>query len=79
MGKKELFNKDEKDDLIEESNAFWVVESRDGNLRCSCGRPLVKITDTVWRCSFGWPVFRLDQGEVMVDKFGRLMMKNKPH
>lgn len=59
---------------------LWTcVESSDGVLKCSCGRTLVKKDEFTWACSYGFPEYRIDRGEVMIDKFGRLMLKQKSH
>ena len=58
---------------------YFLVVNQDGNMFCSCGRSLNKLDDGTYRCSAGWPIYRPDQGEVMIDKFGNLMLKVMPH
>lgn len=69
---RETINRDEGD-------RYWPVIGADGKLHCSCSRPLVKITDKIYRCSAGYPQFNMDEGEILVDKFGRMMIKAKSH
>ena len=58
----------------------YFAIARDGmKLHCSCGRPLVKITETRWRCSAGWPEYDIAQGDMAFDKYGNIMLKAKPH
>ncbi len=46
---------------------------------CSCGRPLEKIDDMTYRCSSGFPVYSLREGNVFKDKYGNLYIAAIPH
>lgn len=63
----------------DDAESYYLVEYDDGVLRCSCGRELVKKDEETYECSGGLPVYKLDMGEIMIDKWGRLMLKKKPH
>lgn len=58
---------------------FFLVEDHDGTLKCSCGRELVNVDEHTWRCSAGYPTYRFEEGTIMVDKFGNIMIKKIPH
>lgn len=58
---------------------YFLVMREDGNMYCSCGAPISKIDDNTYKCSRGWPIYRPEDGEVMIDKFGNTMLKIKPH
>lgn len=60
-------------------NAWYPRVGPDGQMRCSCGRTLVKVDETTWACSAGYPRYRFDTGDIVVDKFGRLMFRMKEH
>ena len=76
------FSEDDDDrnriNLID-ADRFWLVEYEDGQLRCSCGRSLIKLDENTFKCTGGYPTYSLADGEVMLDKFGNIMLKNKPH
>ena len=46
---------------------------------CSCGRPLEKIDEMTYRCSSGFPVYSLREGNVFKDKYGNLYIAALPH
>ena len=58
---------------------WFMVVREDGTMQCSCGRPLVKMDSGMYRCRGGFPIYRPAEGEIIIDKFGNLMMKIKPH
>lgn len=58
----------------------WIaVEHPDGSIRCSCGRELQQVDEVTWRCSAGYPEYRLDKDDLMKDKWGFLYIKGKSH
>ena len=57
---------------------FLVVE-KNGTLRCSCGSELIKMDEDTYVCGAGYPVYRISGEEVVIDKFGNLYMRAKPH
>ena len=62
------------------AKSWRSVVDPDGKLRCSCGRELVKMDDTTYRCSAGYPVYRFEDGTFIIDKFGNLLIKTEmPH
>ena len=63
----------------EAADTYFTVEDEMGVLRCSCGRELIKMDEETYECPGGYPQYRFKNGEVVIDKFGNLMMKNKPH
>ncbi len=43
--------------------------------RCCCGFELIKESEDTWRCTGGNHRYRMREGEVMVDKFGTILLK----
>ena len=43
------------------------------------GRVLVKQDENTYRCTGGYPEWKMDSEDVFVDKFGNLMLKPKTH
>lgn len=60
-------------------NGYYLVQQEDGQLRCSCGRSLIKADENTWKCSGGYPLFRPKDGDIKQDKFGNTYFKMKPH
>lgn len=58
---------------------WFAVRSKDGRMHCSCSRPLVQVDKNTWRCSFGYPQYRFEDGTVIKDKFGNLLFKEQSH
>lgn len=58
---------------------YFSIVAPDGTLKCSCGRQLIKLDDNTYKCSGGYPIYRFEQGEFFIDKFGNLMFKEKDH
>ena len=52
---------------------------RDGHATCSCGRPLIRLSDKVYQCSAGYPIYHLDDGDILLDKFGTIYLREKSH
>jgi len=63
----------------DEMDEYYSVEDEDGVLRCSCGSELVKMDEESWRCGQGYPIYKFEDGEVLLDRNGNLMLKGKPH
>ena len=61
------------------NDEYYSVEDKDGVLRCSCGNELIKIDETTYQCSGGYPIYRIDDNTVFIDKFGNLMIKEIEH
>lgn len=69
-----------RDTSTREGNGGYVpVRHKDGNITCSCGRELVKLDESTYRCAAGWPMYRLDEGDIMKDKNGDLLMRQMEH
>ena len=62
-----------------DADRYFLVEDEDGQLKCSCGRKLIKLDDETYKCEGGYPIYRVPQGEVVIDTYGRLMLKKKKH
>jgi len=60
-------------------DGYYMAQSPDGVLRCSCGRKLIKLDEHTWQCSGGYPIYRDEDGAFVLDKFGNLMLKAKDH
>ena len=58
---------------------YYAVEDCNGVIRCSCGRELIKMDETTYRCSGGYPIYRFEDDSVIIDKFGNLAFKYKNH
>lgn len=54
---------------------FFNPESEDGVLRCCCGFELVQESEDTYRCIGGNHRYMISKGEVIIDKFGRIMLK----
>ena len=61
------------------SGQYYSTLGKDGKLRCSCGRALVKLDKKTYQCPGGFPVYRFEEGDVIKDKFGNLLLKMIPH
>ena len=62
------------------ASKWHAVFRGDGTIGyCSCGRPLEKIDDSTYRCSSGFPVYSLREGNVFKDKYGNLYVAVMPH
>ena len=61
------------------ADQYYLDENDDGLLKCSCGRRLVVLEDGVYQCTGGFPIYSLADGDVVLDKFGNIMLKKKPH
>lgn len=59
--------------------AYWPVQHEGGRITCSCGRELEQVDETTYRCSAGWPYYRMEDGDIIKDKFGNLLLKGKEH
>lgn len=62
-----------------EDDGYYAVTYPDGTLHCSCGATLVKMDEKTYECPGGYPVYRFDEGDILIDKFGNLMFRNKSH
>ncbi len=62
-----------------DENGYYLVQRKDGKLRCSCGAELIKHDEDSWKCSHGYPIYRPQDGDIVKDKSGELMFKMKPH
>jgi len=63
----------------DDADEYYSVVGEDGRLTCSCGRELVKMDEETYMCPGGYPVYKFKNGEVVIDKFGNMMFKKKPH
>ena len=64
---------------FEENDRWFPVIEKDGCMRCSCGRELLRIDEDTYQCSYGYPTFRLSDGDVLIDKFGNIMLRKGKH
>ena len=62
-----------------ESESEWFAVASGGHLKCSCGRPLIKISKGRYRCSYGCPQYDIDEGDIVSDKFGNTHFRTKSH
>jgi hypothetical protein len=58
---------------------YFLVYKEGGKPCCSCGRPLEKLSATRWRCPGGYPEFDIDNGDIMIDKYGTVYLREKEH
>ncbi len=61
-----------------EKDNYYPVEE-DGVMKCSCGRELIKLDEETYQCSGGYPIYRFDEGTIIIDKFGNLCIKKIKH
>lgn len=57
---------------------YACVDSR-GRLKCSCGEILVREDKDTLVCPGGYPRYRADAEEIVTDKFGNILLKEKSH
>ena len=76
MSERVPFEGDYKSEMLSGGQWFAIF---DGNAKCSCGRPLVRLSKGVWQCEYGFPRYSIDEDEVMMDKFGNIYLKEKNH
>lgn len=70
----------QQSDEERKASTWHAVFRKDGQIGyCSCGRPLVRISDTEFRCSAGYPQYSLEEGSVFIGKDGMLYIEPKPH
>ena len=79
MKEVEFEKSDDVKDFEYEADEYFLQEGEDGILRCSCGRELIQLDAETWKCPGGYPTYRINDGSVMIDKFGRLMFKHEDH
>lgn len=58
---------------------FSVSDAKTGILKCSCGNKLEKLDDQTYRCPAGYPIYRFEDGTVVFDKFGNILIQEIPH
>ena len=58
---------------------YELVEDKDGILRCSCGREMIKSDEETYTCSGGFPSWRVSDDDLFIDKFGNVQLKHKEH
>jgi hypothetical protein len=58
---------------------YTPVIGENGDMHCSCGRPLVRLEAGVYRCKAGYPMYRFDSGDFYKTKDGDLSFKYKEH
>jgi len=73
----EAANVSHKADL-KHADGFHLVENEDGTLHCSCGKAMKQRDKNTLMCEGGPPTYTIDAGDVVFDKFGNMMLKNKP-
>jgi len=61
------------------AKTYHSVMDNKGRLRCSCGKELIKMDETTYRCAGGYPIYRFEDGTMIIDKFGNLMIKTEDH
>lgn len=67
------------EDIKEDIDDYFLVEHGKGDLKCSCGRELIKQDSETYKCSGGYPQWRIQDNEVRIDKFGNILLKAKNH
>jgi len=60
-------------------NQYRPITYQDGRVTCSCGRELIQVDEHSYKCSGGYPIYRFDEGDIIKDKFGNLLMRAKEH
>ncbi len=57
---------------------YYCMEEN-GVLKCSCGKELIKIDEETWGCASGSIRYKLEDGDIVTDKFGNIMLRHKEH
>ena len=68
-----------EDSERDQERRYVPIRMKDGKIRCSCGRELVKMDEGTYRCEAGWPMYRFEQGDIIKDKWGNLLMREQAH
>jgi len=72
--KRTKVNKEQKD-----GDGFYMMQTKDGVLQCSCGCSLIKEDEHTLRCPGGNVLYRPQDGDVVKNKWGDIMLKLKSH
>jgi len=55
----------------------YITQNTDGTYSCPCDFEIVKVDDNTWQCVGGGHRYHMDEGEMIKDKFGNMMLKKK--
>lgn len=55
---------------------FIPIKIKAGKFVCCCGYTLYKADKNTWRCEGGSHYYQLDQGDMVMDKFGNMSVRN---
>lgn len=53
-----------------------VHKGKAGKMVCICDYELYKVDENTWKCAGGGHVYRLSEGDMIMDKFGNFMIRN---
>jgi len=72
--------KSEESDTMDEGYEEAKVDS-DGNMICYCGAELIVEDEDsgVYRCGVGGPLFKFDNGSIVLDRDGNFLIKKGSH
>lgn len=54
-----------------------IHQNPDGSYSCCCDYEIKKVDENTWKCEGGGHTYRMDEGDMVMDKFGNMMMKKK--
>lgn len=75
----QYFSDNGYNDYQEDSGSgYTLIQNSEGALTCSCGRELIQQDENTYKCSGGYPKYHFDQGDIIKDKFGNILLKEKP-
>lgn len=61
--------------LGEKGDFYNPFRESDGKLVCCCGFELIKEAGNTYRCTGGRHRYNFEEGQVMVDKFGNVLLR----
>lgn len=75
---KPQINTESEQEREDDNDNYYPIEE-DGVMKCSCGTQLIKKDDVSYECPAGSVVYRFDDGSLMIDKFGNVVLKHTEH
>lgn len=61
----------------EYGDSQYIAQDPDGTVRCPNGFELIKRDENTWECTGGAHEYRMDEGDMIKDKFGKISIRKK--
>lgn len=62
---------------VADSENQYISRNSDGSYSCPCNYVIVKIDENTWQCEGGGHKYQMDEGELIKNKNGEMMIKKK--